>query len=190
MEERGEIFVIKTKGGHRRYNVKDFVKRHAGRPAEASDRVKLCYCRVSSRGQKDDLERQVVYMQEKYPTYKIIKDVGSGLNFKREGLKTILDLACSGKLEEVVVAYKDRLCRFGYDLVEYVLKQQSNARIVVLNDISLSPEEELTKDLLQILTVFGARLHGLRKYKSNIKKDKDLSKSNTEENTETVDGSV
>ena len=85
-----------------------------------------------------------------------------------------MDLAYEGKLEEVVVTYKDRLCRFGFELIEYILEKQSNAKLMVLCYHSTSAESELATDLLSIITVFSARMHGLRKYKSQIKQDENL----------------
>ena len=81
----------------------------------------ICYCRVSSQKQKDDLARQVVYMREQFPNAKIIKDIGSGLNFKRKGLNQILDECLSGVTITLVVAHRDRLCRFGFELIEYLI---------------------------------------------------------------------
>ena len=129
------------------------------------DRKRICYCRVLSHSQKNDLERQIKYMTNKYPDYILIKDVGSGLNFKRKGLLKIIDMAIKGEVEELVIAYKDRLTRFGYDLLEYQIKKYSNGKIKILNGESDTIEEELSKDLLQIMNVFVAKMNGLRKYK-------------------------
>ena len=85
-----------------------------------------------------------------------------------------MDLAYKGELKEIVVTYKDRLCRFGFELIEYILKTQSNAKIMVLCQNSTSKESELATDLLSIITVFSARMHGLRKYKNQIKEDKSI----------------
>jgi predicted site-specific integrase-resolvase len=108
-------------------------------------------------------------MKEKYPNYRMIKDIGSGINFKRKGLLEIIDLAITGKLNEIVIVYKDRLCRFGYELIEYIIKKYSNGKITILNKIENSPQEEIVKDLVQIINVFSARINGLRKYKKDIK---------------------
>ena len=182
MEKQGRIQSIRTDSNHRRYNIKEYLARTNTVSKIPPTRIKVCYCRVSSRGQKADLERQVAYMERKFPSHQIIKDIGSGLNFKREGIKTLLELSYSGTLEEVVVAYKDRLCRFGFELFEQIFKRESNAKIVVLNNVSYSPEEEFSKDILQILTVFSARIHGLKKYKVNIEKDKDLPEPHPKKN--------
>ncbi|MCP4054556.1 MAG: IS607 family transposase, partial [Mesoflavibacter sp.] len=113
--------------------------------------------------------RQVDLMQEKYPDAKVIKDIGSGLNFKRKGLKAILEQAIKGDCVNLYIAHKDRLCRFGFDLIEWIFKR-NNGKIVVLNEIDLSPDQELTQDLLSILHVFSCRMHGLRSYRKQISK--------------------
>jgi putative resolvase len=86
-----------------------------------------------------------------------------------------LELAHTGQLEELVVAYKDRLCRFGFELFEHILQTQSNASIVVLNDTTHSPEEEVVNDLLPVITVFSARVNGLWSYHNKIKNDTTVS---------------
>lgn len=175
-EEKGKLETIRTPGGKRLYNVKKLVRENTdinkNKPEKSNNekiRRKICYCRVSSRGQKDDLERQIKYMEEKYPNYEIISDIGSGLNYNRIGLKKIIDEAIEGKIEEIVIAYKDRLCRFGFEMIENIINKYSKGKITILNDVKASPEQELTNDLLQIMNVFGARMNGLRKYKKTIK---------------------
>ena len=98
---------------------------------------------------------------------KFFRDIGSGLNFKRKGLKTILERAMSGAHITLVVAHRDRLARFGIDLIRQVL-EQNNGKLVVLDKTFLSPEQELANDLLNIVHVFSARMHGLRSYKKQI----------------------
>ncbi len=174
----GLLDSIRTSGGHRRYDLaslkKDEVEiedlnKEEEEPAEDPEpsRIKICYCRVSTYGQKDDLDRQVKYMTHKYPTYKLITDVGSGVNFNRKGLKKLIDYAIEGKLEEVVVSYKDRLCRIGYQLLEYIFKTYSGTNIVVDNHEDQSINEEIAKDILEIITVYSAKIHGMRRYEKN-----------------------
>ena len=117
--------------------------------------------------------RQVAFMRERYPDAEIVSDVGSGLNFKRRGLLAILERLHQGDKLRVVVAYRDRLARFGTELIETLL-ERNGGELVVLNQRDLSPEEELTTDLLAILTVFGARVNGLRRYRKEIAQDKAL----------------
>ena len=112
-------------------------------------------------------------MRERYPDAEIVRDIGSGLNFKRKGLLAILERLHQGDKLRVVVAYRDRLARFGTELIETLL-ERNGGELVVLNQRDLSPEEELTTDLLAILTVFSARVNGLRRYRKEIKEDKTL----------------
>jgi predicted site-specific integrase-resolvase len=106
-------------------------------------------------------------MQNQFPTHSIITDIGSGINFKRKGLRTILELAMSGAISEVVVAYRDRLCRFAFELVEWIL-QYHKVKLVVLNQTlegETTDRSELAEDLLAIINVFNCRINGKRKYK-------------------------
>ena len=130
---------------------------------------KICYCRVSSQKQKEDLDRQINLMKYLYPSHRIISDIGSGLNFKRKGLVEIINLGIKNELEELVIAYKDRLVRFGYELIEYILKNHSNANIKILNKSEeKTPTEELTEDILAIMNVYVAKVNGLRKYEKKL----------------------
>ena len=127
-------------------------------------RTNVVYCRVSSSGQKDDLGRQIECLRERFPGHRVIQDIGSGLNFNRKGLQTILELALQRSLGDVVVAYKDRLARFGFELIQYVV-ELSGGRIVVLDDKThKSGEQELAEDLMSIIHVFNCRQMGKRKY--------------------------
>ena len=133
------------------------------------DKLNICYIRVSTLSQKNDLERQRKFMVDKYSTYEIIEDIGSGINFNRKGLRKIIKLAISGKINKLVVAYKDRLTRFGYELIEDLIKDYSNGHIIIEDskDIKKEPKEELVEDVLQILNVYTAKINGLRKYSKN-----------------------
>lgn len=177
-EKNGKIECIRTPGGKRLYDLSLFLEKTKGLKESQKDeedgkeikKLKICYCRVSTLGQKNDLERQVTLMKEKYTDHIIIKDIGSGLNFKRKGLIKIIDLAINGEVEEVVIAYKDRLARFGYEMIEYIIENYSDGKITILNEVELSPTEEITKDLVTIINVFSARVNGLRKYKKKVQK--------------------
>jgi predicted site-specific integrase-resolvase len=134
----------------------------------------VCYCRVSSPKQKDDLARQVVFMREQYPQAEIVQDIGSALNFKRKGLRSLLERLLQGDKLTLVVAHKDRLARFGFELMDFLVRT-NGGELLVLDRVVDSPNEELTKDLLQILHVFSCRMHGLRRYSKKISQDPDLS---------------
>lgn len=180
----GKIKVVKTATGQRRYDLSTLVSDGSG-----LQRSRICYCRVSSTKQRDDLERQVGHMRKLFPTYEIITDIGSGLNFKRKGLLSILERAMRGDVEELVVAYRDRLCRFGFDLIEWII-YKNGGKLLVLDNPDVSPYTELTRDLLSVLHVFSCRLHGLRKYGRKIKEDPDIPDCTTEAAAEADTGHI
>ena len=163
-DREGKIETIRV-GKHRRYNIDSGARSSLG----GTEKQRICYCRVSTSSQKEDLKRQIQFFKSNYPEYTIISDIGSGINFKRKGLKTILDSAIKGNIQQVVVTHKDRLCRFGFELYEGIIREYSNGEILVLNQKKTSPEQELVDDLISIITVFSSRLYGLR---SNTIKNK------------------
>jgi predicted site-specific integrase-resolvase len=130
------------------------------------------YARVSSKKQLDDLERQVdnikEYLSNKYETFDIITDVGSGINYNKPGLLNLIEKINKKEVDLIVVLYKDRLLRFGFELVEYFAKL-NNVSIEVLDKIDKTQDQELVEDLVQIITVFSCKIQGKRK-----KKTKDL----------------
>lgn len=178
-DKAGTIRTKRSGGNTRLYDVTAYISE------TKAAKTTICYSRVSSSKQKEELKRQVEYVSGKYPEGEVVKDVGSGINFKRKGLKAILERAMCGEQLEIVVAYKDRLARFGYELIEGIISR-NGGRVVVLNEVSHSPREELTEDLLTILHVFSSRLCGIRKYREKIKEeseieeDTDISESGTE----------
>lgn len=128
----------------------------------------IIYCRVSSPKQKDDLIRQCDKLQDLYPNHEIIKDIGSGINWQRKGLKTILECAMSGELKELVVAHKDRLSRFGYELVEWIIKSNGGAVTVLDEEMHTSTEQELAEDLLSIVHIYSCKQMGKRRYNKDV----------------------
>ena len=163
----GRLEHIRSPGGRRLYNVDAFLREEVGVGV-------VCYARVSSYAQKDDLRGQVALLQSRYPGAEVVKDIGGGLNWKRKGLVALLERLHSGEKLRIVVAHKDRLARFGFELIEWLAKQ-NGGEVVVLDESSCRPEQELTEDILSILHTFSCRLYGLRKYRDKIKKDKSLS---------------
>jgi predicted site-specific integrase-resolvase len=141
---------------------------------------------VSSAKQRDDLDSQIAYLAALYPEAEIIKDIGSGLNYKRKGLKTILEQSSSGNKFTLVVAHKDRLARFGTELIEHMLNVNGCKLLVLNNNIQKSdPQRELTEDLLAIIHIFSCRLYGQRRYSNNKKQeDTSIPNSDTEGNIE------
>ena len=171
-ERAGKIKCCRTQGGHRRYALDEInrvwsdgrVEPVITQPILSDTRRRICYCRVSTSSQKEDLKRQVQYFGSMYPEHEIVSDIGSGINFKRKGLLSILDSAIKGDIEEIVVTHRDRLCRFGFELIERVIVTGSQGKIVVLNQRKTSPQQELVDDLVSIITVFSSRLYGLRSH--------------------------
>ena len=178
MAKDGKIKHYRTPGGHYRYAVDDFTRKST-EPAIDT----IGYCRVSGRGQSDALASQVAYVQGKYPSAEIIKDFGSGINFKCQGVRTLLERILRGDKLRVVVAHRDRLARFGGEVIQYLI-EQNGGEVVVLDETVYSPEAELTVDLLAIRHVFSCRMYGLRKYRDQIKEDRDISNSGAEAATQ------
>jgi len=173
--DEGRIKTIRTASGQRRYNVDAYL-------GSAVERTRVCYCRVSSHSQRDELARQVSFMQEKYPKAQIIKDIGSGLNYKRKGLKSLLGRCLRGEKLSIVVAHQDQLARFGFELIEWIIGELGSELVVLSKEES---EPELTKDLLTIIHVFSRRLYGLRRYPG--KKDKNEANQAARKIVECVD---
>jgi predicted site-specific integrase-resolvase len=166
--DEGKIKSIKNEAGQRLYDVESYLRGAVGTAV-------ICYCRVSSTKQRDDLARQVEFMRQQYPDAEIIKDIGSGLNFKRKGLQALLVRLLQGDKLKIVIACRDRLCRFGFELFEFMV-EQNGGEIVVLDQSVHCPQTELTADLLAILHVFSCRMHGLRSYSKKIKEDPSIPK--------------
>ena len=127
------------------------------------------YARVSSKKQEDDLNRQIDYLKQyisnKYQTFEIISDIGSGINYNKKGLQKLIEKINRKEVDIIVVLYKDRLLRFGFELIEY-FASLNNVKIEVLDKKDKSEEQELTEDLIQIITVFSYKLQGKRKSKT------------------------
>ena len=127
------------------------------------------YARVSSKKQIDDLNRQIenlrTYIESKYETYEIISDVGSGINYTKPGLQKLIEKINRKEVDLIIVLYKDRLLRFGFELIEY-FATLNNVKIEVLDKINKSENQELVEDLVQIVTVFSCKLQGKRKSKT------------------------
>ena len=140
------------------------------------------YARVSSKKQSDDLERQInnlnTYISSKYDSFDIITDIGSGINYNKPGLKKLIEKINKKEVDLIIVLYKDRLLRFGFELVEY-FAELNNVKIEVLDKIDKNQDEELVEDLVQIITVFSCKIQGKRKTKTKQLID-DFSKKITE----------
>lgn len=147
------------------------------------DRLVIGYCRVSSNKQKDDLERQIenmkMYLTAQGKPYEIITDIGSGINYNNKGLKELIQRITQNKVEKVVVLYKDRLLRFGFELVEYIASLH-DCNIEIIDNTEKTEQQELVEDLVQIITVFSCKLQGKRANKTR-KLVKELTKGGIEQ---------
>ena len=127
------------------------------------------YARVSSKKQSDDLERQVnnikEYLNDKYESFDIITDIGSGINYNKPGLLKLIEKINKKEVDLIVVLYKDRLLRFGFELVEHFARL-NNVKIEVLDKLDKTQDQELVEDLVQIITVFSCKIQGKRKNKT------------------------
>jgi predicted site-specific integrase-resolvase len=169
-EAEGKIQPERTPSGHRRYDVAQL---RGLKPYETSktNRPTLCYARVSSHDQRDDLIRQVQLLEAFCAangwTYEVMQDLGSGLNYRKQGLQQLIRRICSGSVGRLVLTNKDRLVRFGSELI-FSLCETFNTEVVLINqgEQPLSFEEELGQDVLEIISVFSARLYGSRSHKN------------------------
>lgn len=141
----------------------------------------VIYTRVSTSNQKDDLKNQTEFLR-KYANAKgiiideVIEDLGSGLNYNRKKWNELLDRCMNNEIDTILITHKDRFIRFGYDWFERFLTK-FGVKIIVVNNESLSPQEEVVQDIISILHVFSCKIYGLRKYKKQIKEDEEVEKS-------------
>jgi predicted site-specific integrase-resolvase len=158
----------RTEGGQRRYAI-DQLKSFDSCD-KTTERPTVAYARVCSHDQKEDLQRQVhmleMYCSAKGWSFFVTKDLGSGMNYNKRSLKQLLDQIMNGQIGRLVITHKDRLLRFGAELV-FSLCAVKNVEVVIINQGDESSfEEELAKDVLEIITVFSARLYGSRSHKN------------------------
>ena len=166
-EASGELLPArKTRGGTRYYATSELL----GRQAAVADPLTVCYARISSHDQKADLDRQhaalEAYCAMKGWRTQVIRDMGSGMNYRKKGLQELLELILHRRAERLVLTHKDRLLRFGAELVFSLCELQGIEIVIIHQGEQPSFEEELAQDVLEIITVFSARLYGARSHKS------------------------
>lgn len=165
-DKDGKLKPAKVTEGGTRYYSEYQLNSYLGKPLYTRERLVLGYARVSTHSQKDDLERQIenikTYMYAKGYQFEMVTDIGSGINYTKKGLNYLLDRVMSGSVEKVVILYKDRLVRFGFELIQHVC-EFNQTEIEIIDNTEKSEQEELVEDLIQIVTVFSARLNGRRK---------------------------
>jgi len=159
-----------------RYYSEEQLQEQLGKIAE--EKIVVGYCRVSSKKQQADLERQVqnmkTYLLAQGKPFKIVTDIGSGINYNKKGLNEVIDLVMDKKVSKIVVLYKDRLVRFGYELIKNIC-DKNNVSIEIIDHNEKSEQEEVVEDLVQIITVFSCKLQGKR-YKKTKELIKELKK--------------
>lgn len=154
---QGKVKTIIGIGGHRLYDIDSIIN------PKTDNGKQYIYCRVSSNKQKEDLERQVNYLSEKYPDHEVFKEIASGINFKRKVLQRILEEVFRGNVKRIVVAHRDRLCRIAWEHFFWLCEKFGTTIVVDSNEDHSSPETELAEDLMSIVHVFSCRHYGARR---------------------------
>lgn len=151
--------------GTRYYDPDDLY--HEGKAKEdvKTGKRDIFYCRVSSNHQKEDLERQIERAKELRPNAEIVKDIASGLNWKRKGLRSVIKRAIEGEVGKIYVFHKDRLCRFGFEILQYIFELHQVQLLVLDSENHKSREQEMSEDVLEIMHVFSCSLYGKRGHK-------------------------
>ena len=183
-DKNGKLKPVRVEDTGYRYYSQEQLNHFLGLKSEKQINKKIIgYCRVSSHKQKDDLKRQIenvkTYMYAKGYQFEIITDIGSGINYNKKGLNQIIDMVTNSEVEKIVVLYKDRLIRFGYELIGN-LCNKFGTTIEIIDNTEKTEQQELVEDLVQIVTVFSCSLQGKRANKAKkmikelIEDDKDI----------------
>lgn len=178
MHRKGELVPAKISSGGTRYYSDEQIKEYMGIET-VSKRIVIGYARVSSRKQEDDLNKQIenlkTYMFAKGYSFEMITDIGSSMNYSKNGLTKLLERIHNGEVSKVVVLYKDRLVRFGFELLETVCKL-NDCEIEIVDNTPKTNEEELVNDLVKVVNVFGSELKGeqsklIKQFAEDLKDD-------------------
>ena len=173
-DREGTLKARRTKTNRRFYYEKDLNSFIGQELEEKSDnRKNIVYCRVSSQNQRPDLKNQRKVLEDfllakGLSDFEFIEEIGGGLNFKRPKFLGLVNSIMNKEIKTLVIAHKDRLMRFGFDLFAFICKE-NNCEIIILNTEQLSPEQEMVQDLMAITHCFSSRLYGLRNYRKNLK---------------------
>lgn len=176
-DREGKLKAKRNIASDRRYYTRDQIDEFLGNKDRISSDI-VIYSRVSSNGQKEDLNNQIEFLKEYanvkgYIVNEIITDIGSGLNYNRPKWNELLDKIVEKRISRVIVSYKDRFIRFGFEWFERFCKK-FGCEIEVVNNEKTSPEQEMVEDLISIIHCFSCRVYGLRKYKKVVESDKDI----------------
>lgn len=169
-EENSWVPCYRTKGGHRRYSLTRINSELLKKELINDSRKVISYARVSSHDQKDDLEcqkqRLESYCRQNNLICEVISDLGSGINYNKKGLKQLIQLIIQSKVSKLILTHKDRLLRFGSPLL-FKICDYFNTKVIILDDkIEQTFEQELVNDVIEIMTVFTAKMYGKRSHKN------------------------
>jgi len=171
--DREGLLVSERLPSGRRVYAQDVLDKHLGRERLPKTRTAVAYCRVSSQAQKPDLVNQRKVLEEfcvakALAGVEFVEEVGGGMNLRRKRFTELMDRVGKGEIGTLIVAHKDRLCRFGFEWFEHYCSVHGCA-LLVLNQERLSPEQEMVQDLMTVVHCFSSRLYGLRNYKKSLK---------------------
>jgi putative resolvase len=174
MFDLSQVNGYRTPAGQRRINLSSLEKmcypNLSNVKISEGEKQNFLYARVSTKRQMDDLSRQIEFISRpEYSSYTLIQDIGSGINFKRKGIQTILDTCLQGNIGEIIIAHRDRLCRFAFELVETIVNKSGGTIKVLDCERNKSDQDELSQDLLSIIHIFNCRQMGKRSYKRKPK---------------------
>lgn len=181
MHRTGEVIPARISDKGTRYYSEEQLRKLKNTQFSQREEKVVAYCRVSTKSQKDELEKQVEnvksYMYAKGYSFEVITDIGSGINYKNKGLQELISLIDSNQVAKVVILYKDRLVRFGFELIQ-LLCELHGVKIEIIDNSEYSTDEELTDDLIQIVTLFANRLYGSKskETKTLIKRVSDVTR--------------
>ena len=176
-DREGKLKAFRNPISDRRYYTREQIDEFLGNKDRISNDI-VIYARVSSNSQKEDLANQVEFLKQYanakgYIINEVITDIGSGLNYNRPKWNELLNKIIEKRISKVIVSYKDRFIRFGYEWFERFCKK-FGCEIEVVNNETTSPEQEMVEDLISIVHCFSCRVYGLRKYKKIISEDEEL----------------
>jgi predicted site-specific integrase-resolvase len=180
LDREKKLIAHRTATNRRFYTEKQLLEWKGLQPPKQERQIYV-YCRVSSANQKNDLKHQkeilVEYVKQKnYQNVEIFDEIGGGLNFNRKVFNRIITDIELGKVSKLVIAHKDRLCRFGFDMIKNIANTH-NCEIEILDNTEMSPEQEMVQDLMTIVHCFSSRLYGLRNYHKSLKEALHATKS-------------
>jgi len=169
----GTLVAYRTPTNRRYYTHSQYLD-FIGKASNDVNKSIVIYARVSSSKQKHELQHQIEFLynysaSKGYKISNLYSDIGSGLNYKRKNWNRLIDDCAEGSISKIIISFKDRFVRFGYDWFEYFLKSRYGVEIEIVENKLTTPEEEVVEDLITIIHVFSSRVYGLRKYEKKIK---------------------